>query len=197
MNRPLGVAAGNANEVEEAFAALRGNGPADLMEVTRAQAVRILVMSGQYDEAGAGAALDTVLESGQALSKAREWVNAQGADDRFIDDPGILAQPAAVTEVRAPRSGSIRSIDTYGAGMLAVQLGAGRLKHDDELDPAAGIMFDKNEGDEVRAGEVIARIRTGSKIGTDDLEDRYLSLIDIGDQPSKPRPLIFELLTDE
>lgn len=196
MNRPLGVAAGNANEVEEAFAALRGTGPADLMEVTRAQAVRILVMSGQYDEATAGSMLDEVLNSGQALSKARQWVRAQGADDSFIDDPRILPQPKAVTEVRAPRSGSIRSIDTYGAGMLAVELGAGRLRHDDQLDLAAGIMFDRNEGDQVRAGEVIARIQTGANRSTDDLEDRYLALIDIGDQPAKTRPLIFELLTD-
>lgn len=196
MNRPLGVAAGNANEVEEAFASLRGNGPPDLMEVTRAQAVRILVMSGQYDDATAGSTLDEVLKSGQALSKARQWVAAQGADVRFIDDPRILPQPATVTEVRAPRSGSIRSIDTYGAGMLAVQLGAGRLRHDDRLDPAAGIMFDRNEGDEVRAGDVIARIRTGAETSTDDLQDRYLALIDIGDQPSRTRPLIFELLTD-
>lgn len=197
MNRPLGVAAGNSNEVEEAFAALRGKGPADLMEVTRAQAVRILVMSGKYDQTTAGSTLDDVLKSGKALSRARQWVTAQGADDRFIDDPGMLPQPAAVTEVRASRSGSIRSIDTYGAGMLAVELGAGRLKHDDRLDLAAGIMFDRNEGDQVRAGDVIARIRTGARTSTDDLEDRYLALVDIGEQPSRKRPLIFELLTDE
>jgi len=196
MNRPLGIAAGNANEVAEAFQALRGKGPADLMEVTRAQAVRVLVMSGQYDESTAGPALDRTLQSGEALSKARQWIAAQGGEARFIDDPSVLARPDKVIEVRAPRSGSIRSIDTYGAGMLAVQLGAGRLKHDDQLDPAAGIMFDRNVGDEVRAGEVIARIQAGRRISTDDLEDQYLALVDIGEKPSKRRPLILELLTD-
>jgi len=196
MNRPLGIAAGNANEVAEAFQALRGKGPADLMEVTRAQAVRVLVMSGQYDESAAGPTLDQTLQSGEALSKARQWIAAQGGEARFIDDPSVLARPDKVIEVRAPRSGSIRSIDTYGAGMLAVQLGAGRLKHDDELDPAAGIMFDRNVGDEVRAGEVIARIQAGRRISTDDLEDQYLALVDIGEKPSKRRPLILELLTD-
>src|SRR5215212_9055046 len=50
MDRPLGVAAGNANEILETIECLRGSGPADVMEVTRAQGVRLLVMSGRFDE---------------------------------------------------------------------------------------------------------------------------------------------------
>src|SRR5438067_12303456 len=58
MDHPLGIAAGNANEIEETIDVLKGRGPADVMEVTRAQGERLLVMSGRFDEASAGAALD-------------------------------------------------------------------------------------------------------------------------------------------
>src|SRR6185295_17706974 len=67
MHRPLGVAAGNANEIIETVDCLKGEGPDDVMEVTRAQAVRLLVMSGRFDDASAGAALDEALSSGRAL----------------------------------------------------------------------------------------------------------------------------------
>src|SRR5919112_682193 len=70
MDRPLGIAAGNANEIIETFESLKGNGPDDLMEVTRAQAERILVMSGRFDVESANAALSEALSSGKALDQA-------------------------------------------------------------------------------------------------------------------------------
>src|SRR5216110_1397239 len=105
MDRPLGVAAGNANEIVETIDCLKGRGPADVMEVTRAQAVRLLVMSGKYDEASAGAALD----------EARKWITAQGGDASIVDDYSLLPQPKTTIEVKAPRSGFITHIDTYQA----------------------------------------------------------------------------------
>src|SRR6266576_646347 len=77
MDRPLGVAAGNANEIIETIDTLKGRGPADVMEVTRAQAVRLLAMSGKFDDASAGLALDEALRSGRALDQARLWIKAQ------------------------------------------------------------------------------------------------------------------------
>src|SRR5256714_3256047 len=78
MDRPLGVAAGNANEIVETIDCLKGRGPEDVMEVTRAQAVRLLIMSGRYDEGSARAALDDALRSGRALEQTRKWIAAQG-----------------------------------------------------------------------------------------------------------------------
>ncbi|HEX8252590.1 MAG TPA: thymidine phosphorylase, partial [Thermoanaerobaculia bacterium] len=84
MDRPLGVAAGNANEIVETIDCLKGNGPADVMEVTRAQAERVLVMSGRFDEATANAALAEALSSGRALEQARLWIAAQGGDANIV-----------------------------------------------------------------------------------------------------------------
>ncbi len=89
MDRPLGVAAGNANEIVETIEVLKGHGPADVEDVTRAQCERILVMSGKYDEASARTALDESLRS---------------ADRRAGRRPGdrrrLLASPAAAHDGR-------------------------------------------------------------------------------------------------
>src|SRR3954466_1492676 len=154
MDRPLGVAAGNANEIVETIEVLKGNGPADVEDVTREQGVRILVMSGRYDEASARAALEDALCSGRALDQCRKWITAQGGDASVVDDYSLLPTPRTTIEVKAPQSGVIFAIDTYQAGMFTVDLGAGRKKADDEIDYAAGVMFDRNVGDEVRAGDV-------------------------------------------
>ena len=190
MDRPLGVAAGNANEIVETLDCLRGKGPKDVEEVTRAQAVRILVMSGRFDERAATKALDDALRSGRAYAQGEKWIAAQGGDATH------LPQPRETIEVRAPRSGFIAAIDTYQAGMFAVDLGAGRKKAEDTIDYAAGVMFDRNTGDQVRAGESIARIQLGkAKRDASELTARFLSFVKFADSPPAARPLVHEHLT--
>jgi pyrimidine-nucleoside phosphorylase len=195
MDHPLGVAAGNANEIIETFEVLKGKGPADVEEVTRQQAIRVLVMSAKFDATSANAALDEALRSGRALEQARKWIAAQGGDPRVVDDYSWLAEPQEVIEVQAPRSGFVTAIDTYQAGMFTVDLGAGRKKADDVIDYAAGVMFDRKPGDEVKAGDTIARIQLGeTKRDASDLRARFLSFVEFGDAPPEKRPLIHEHL---
>ena len=195
MDRPLGVAAGNANEIVETIEVLKGHGPADVEEVTRAQGERILVMSGRFDEKSARAALDDALKSGRALEQARKWIAAQGGDAAIVDDYSKLPQPRTTVEVKAPRTGFITHIDTYEAGMFTVDLGAGRKKADDKIDYAAGVMFDRKSGDQVRAGETIARIQLGrAQRDAAELQKRFLSFVQFGDEPPAARPLVHEHL---
>jgi len=195
MDRPLGVAAGNANEIIETFEVLKGNGPADVEAVTRAQAERILVMSGRFDANSAQEALTEALSSGRALEQARIWIAAQGGDASVVDDYSLLPQPTKTIEVKSPRSGVISAIDTYQAGMFTVDLGAGRKKADDEIDYAAGVMFDRNTGDEVKAGDAIARIQLGrGNRDAEELVGRFLSFVEIADTPPAARPMVHEHL---
>lgn len=195
MDRPLGVAAGNANEIVETMEILKGKGPADVEEVTRAQAERLLVMSGRYDEAAARKKLEETLRSGAALEQARKWIAAQGGNPAIVDDYSLLPQPLKTVEVKAPRSGFISHIDTYQAGMFAVDLGAGRKKADDVIDYAAGLMFDRNAREEVKAGEAIARIQLGRKQpDADELRTRFLSFVTFSDEQPPRRPMVFEHL---
>src|SRR3954467_2176654 len=195
MDRPLGIAAGNANEIIETIEVLKGNGPADVEEVTRAQAVRVLVMSGKFDDASAGAALDEALSSGRAIEQARKWIAAQGGNPAIVDDYSLLPQPRKTIEVKAPQSGFITFIDTYQAGMFTVDLGAGRKKADDVIDYAAGVMFDRRTGEEVKSGDVIARIQLGTgKRDAEELRTRFLAFVQFADKPPAERPLVHEHL---
>ncbi|HEX7152557.1 MAG TPA: thymidine phosphorylase [Thermoanaerobaculia bacterium] len=196
MDKPLGVAAGNANEIIETIEVLKGNGPEDVLEVTRVQAERLLVMSGRFDTASARRELDDALTSGRALEQTRIWIAAQGGDANVVDDYSLLAQPTETIEVKASRSGYITKMDTYKAGMFTVDLGAGRKRADDEIDYAAGVMFDRKTGDEVRAGDVIARIQLGRRgHHADELRARYLELVELGDEQPPAKPLIHEHLS--
>ncbi|HEX8151595.1 MAG TPA: thymidine phosphorylase [Thermoanaerobaculia bacterium] len=197
MDRPLGVAAGNANEIVETIECLKGRGPEDMMEVTREQGVRLLVMSGRFDEQSARKALEEALTSGRALEQARKWIHSQDGDARIVDDYSRLPQPRETIEVLAPRSGFITHMDTYQAGMFCVDLGAGRKKADDQIDYAAGVMFDKRTGEEVKAGEPIARIQLGhGRRDANELRARFLSFVQFGDAAPEKRPMIHEHLTE-
>jgi len=195
MDRPLGIAAGNANEIVETIEVLKGHGPADVEEVTRAQAERILVMSGRFDEKSANDALAEALTSGRALEQARKWIAAQGGNPAVVDDYSLLPQPSSIIEVKAPQSGFITHMDTYLAGMFTVDLGAGRKQAGDIIDYAAGVMFDKRTGDEVRAGEPIARIQQGrGSRDAAELTSRFLAFVTFGEEKPADRPLIHEHL---
>ena len=195
MDRPLGVAAGNANEIIETFEALKGRGPADLVEVTRAQGERILVMSGRFDADSARRALDEALSSGRALEQTRKWIAAQGGDPEVVDNYALLPTPRSTVDVKAGRSGFVTKIDTYQAGMFTVDLGAGRKKADDVIDYAAGVLFVRNVGDAVKAGDVIAQIQLGERDrDADELRERFAGFVEIGEEEPAKRPLVHELI---
>ncbi|MEO8217515.1 MAG: thymidine phosphorylase [Acidobacteriota bacterium] len=197
MDQPLGTACGNVSEVLESLDVLRGAGPDDVRELTRAQAAAILEMSGRFDRESANEALDDSLASGRAFDQAMRWFAAQGVDPDVFHHPDRLPIPTTVIEVQAPRSGVIASMDAYAMGMLGVEIGIGRRQQDDEVDPAASILFDRKTGDEARAGEAIARIALG-KIAKDPaaLRAAYLAAIRITDNPPERKTLIYDRLDD-
>ncbi|HVR42273.1 MAG TPA: thymidine phosphorylase [Thermoanaerobaculia bacterium] len=198
MDRPLGRAIGNASEVLEAMEVLGGGGPGDVLALARAQAERILLASGRFGPETASQALDDALASGAALEKAREWIAAQGGDPSFIDVPSKLGTPKHRKEILAPRSGFIDTIDTYRAGRIAVELGAGRRRQDDSIDPTAGIEVIATVGSAVREGDPIAVLSwSRDAVDAEELSARYLGSIAITEPPPIPIPLIHDILSED
>jgi hypothetical protein len=148
MNQPLGQAIGNALEVRETIDVLRGCGPADVRELTLVLAEEMLRLGG-VDPARAREAL----ESGAALARFREIVEAQGGDPAAIDDPSRLPTSRTVEPFVSPASGYLVGIDTRAVGTAAICLGAGRNTKDDVINPAVGFMMNARLGDAVTAGE--------------------------------------------
>ncbi|HZH42074.1 MAG TPA: thymidine phosphorylase, partial [Gemmatimonadales bacterium] len=127
MDRPLGRACGNALETEEAILALRGEGPEDLMEVTYALGVEMLLQAKVETTAKkARKKLESVLGSGLAAEKFEQIIEAQGGNPKTLDDPSVLPQAGAVEVFMAPATGVVQRVDPRLIGRAVVQLGGGR-----------------------------------------------------------------------
>ena len=199
MDAPLGYAVGNAVEVAESIDVLRGGGPADVRELTLLLGVEMLIageapgLAGAADPvAEARRLLEAALANGSALQRFIALVEAQGGDPRCIEDPSRLPRPNAVRELRADRSGYLVALDAEAVGLAAVELGAGRARKEDKVDPAAGLVLRKRVGDEVREGEVLAELhaRDGERLEAGAKRLRTAALIDAS--PPAPRALLID-----
>ena len=159
MDRPLGRACGNALEVEEAFEGLRGDGPADLMEVTYALGVEMLVLVGAATTpADARRRLEESISSGRALECLARVIEAQGGNPAIVEDPSALPQAAEVEVFRAPRGGLVARVEPRRIGRAILELGGGRRAIEDEIDPSVGFVIPVKPGDRVREGEPLASV---------------------------------------
>lgn len=159
MDQPLGRAVGNALEVAESIACLRGEGPADLMEVTVALGAQMLMLGGvAQDVTEAEAKLQEVIGNGRALAKFREIVAAQGGDPRVVDEPERLLRAPLQTEVPAPADGIVAEVDAMEVALAALALGAGRAKAEDKIDPAVGVADLVKVGEPVHAGAPLCTV---------------------------------------
>ena len=195
MDSPLGHAVGNAVEVIEAIEVLRGRGPADVRELTLRLGVEMLLLGeAAADTASARQRLETALSDGSALRRFTELVEAQGGDPSVVDDPRRLPAATRVREVRSARSGIVASLDAEQVGLAAVELGAGRARKEDRVDPAAGLVLRKRVGEEVRPGEVLAELHAATDVRLDAGEARLRGAVAFSDDPVSAQPLVLERL---
>jgi thymidine phosphorylase len=196
MEAPLGNAVGNAVEVRESIDVLHGRGPADVRELTLQLGVEML-LAGEApgvggDRAQARRRLEAALADGSAARRFAELIAAQGGDSRVVDDPGRLPQPRRVREVRAQASGLLCALDAELVGLAAVELGAGRARKEDPVDPAAGLLLRRTLGEAVRAGEVVAELHAQDEARLDAGEARLRAALQIGDRAPLLPPAVLE-----
>ncbi|MEZ4457941.1 MAG: thymidine phosphorylase [Gemmatimonadales bacterium] len=190
MDRPLGIACGNALEVREAIAGLRGAGPADLMEVTLALGTEMLVAAGlATDRAEARRRVEGTIASGAALDRFRDMVAAQGGDPAVVDDPGRLPAAPVRRDVTADRAGVVAGAEPRLIGHAIVALGGGRTRADQKVDPAVGFEIHRKPGDRVAAGDPLATIHARSEDQAAAAAAAVREAMPIGDH-ADPLPLI-------
>jgi pyrimidine-nucleoside phosphorylase len=194
MDRPLGYAVGNALEVEECVLALRGEGPADLRELTLEQAAEMLVLGGAaVDLDTARAAAAAALDDGRALEKMRMIIRAQGGNDAVLDDPAILPQAPVRHVVQAPAAGTIVEMNVRSIGEAAVALGAGRAALNAPIDPAVGFHITVKPGDTVSAGDAVATVYAANASAAETAAAQLRDAIRIGAaDEALPLPLVVE-----
>jgi pyrimidine-nucleoside phosphorylase len=164
MNQPLGWAVGNSLEIIEAIETLRGNGPGDLVQLTRAAGAEMLVLGRKARDAkSALARIDRALEDGSGFAKFRELVAAQGGDVSQVDDPSKLPRAPRVETLRATRTAYVSAIAADQVGIASVRLGAGREKKGEPIDHRTGIVLNAKVGDCVERGQPYADVHVAGK----------------------------------
>ncbi|MBQ3275953.1 MAG: thymidine phosphorylase [Oscillospiraceae bacterium] len=188
MDQPLGFAVGNALEVKEAIAVLRGEDVPDLRELCLVLGSQILTRSGiSPDEETARAALERSIGSGAALRKLADMVEAQGGDPAAVYDPSRLPAAPVRRTVRAPRDGYITAMEARAVGLVSMHLGGGRATKEDVIDLSVGVVLAAKAGACLRAGDPLAEIHAASETAAAEAEKELLACYTFGDEmPVRP-----------
>lgn len=193
MDQPLGTSVGNSLEVKESIESLKGNGPADLMEVTYwlgAEMLLIGEVTSSREEAFS--MLKMAIGNGKALHKLKEIVELQGGNSKVIDDYSLLPISDEKKEIKAEKSGFIETINAYEVGIVNLLLGGGRKEKEDDIDPGVGIVFQKKVGERVKKGETFATVYYRNNLG-EDIERRFVSAVKISDNEVKKPSIILNI----
>ena len=195
MDRPLGRAAGNALEVEEAIEGLQGRGPEDLMELTYALGAEMLLVTGAAaNRDDALRKLKHAVDSGAALDRFRAIIEAQGGNPAVVDDPAALPQAPVARVWEAPVAGIVSRIEPRRIGRAITALGGGRMKVGDEVDPAVGFVITARPGDMVAEGQPLATIYARTEASAEEAAHVLSEAIVLG-EPAAPLPLILSRIT--
>ena len=192
MDQPLGEAVGNALEVREALAAVRGHGPADFTELVLEACSRLLALSDLgIDVAEGRARAESAVADCSAEAVWNRWIHAPGgtADESALEDAPV------VREVSAPRNGAVVGLDAIRIGTAALHLGAGRRVKSDSIDHAVGIVCRRKRGDLVEHGEAIAEIHARSDSAADQAAREVLEAYELADEPGPVKPVLLEVIT--
>jgi pyrimidine-nucleoside phosphorylase len=192
MDQPLGEAVGNALEVREALATVRGHGPADFTELVLDACSRLLALSDLgIDVAEGRARAEAAVADGSAEAVWNRWIEAQGG----TPDESALEHAPIVRGVIAPRSGAVVGLDAIRVGAAALRLGAGRRVKSDSIDHAVGIVCRRKRGDLVETGEAIAEIHARSDTAADQAARDVLEAYDLADEPGPVKSVLLEVIT--
>lgn len=190
MSQPLGLAVGNALEVEEACQVLLGKGPEDVRRLSvELAAMMVWLTENAPNLEEARRLAEEKLRDRSAAETFRRVIHAQGGDPNVVDHPEILPRAACVREVSAEKDGWIGCMDTQGVGRSSVLLGAGRETGVSVPDPGAGIRFLKKTGDPVKKGEPFAILYASEEKRLDEGEARLRQAVPVAEIPPETMPL--------
>jgi len=198
MDEPLGRRIGNSLEVVEVLECLRGEGPSDLMEVTYALCVEMLLLGGIHgSESDALVALKQAIDSGAALKHFRELIEAQGGDPTVCTEVERLPRASKTKDFALGNEEAlyVSRLDARGLGEAARLLGAGRATADSEIDPAVGLELLKKEGQRVAPGEAVLRIHYNDTSSLDAAEGRLRDAIRLAEAPPAPAALVIDRIS--
>lgn len=164
MEEPLGEAVGNSLEVIEAIQALNGNMKEDVKEVVLTLGAHMIKLAGKGNdiEENKQKMLEQI-RNGEAIKKFKELIQNQGGDVSYIDNTELFEKAKYILPVKSNKTGYVKAINAKNVGEISVGLGAGRIKKEDKIDAAVGIVLKKKIGDKVDAGDILGYIHANDE----------------------------------
>ncbi|AJY45824.1 thymidine phosphorylase [Martelella endophytica] len=197
MNEPLADAVGNALEVDNALAFLRGEKAGTRLEaIVLATAAEMIGNAEGSSHGQAFSRAREVLSSGKALETFGRMVAGLGGPADFTDrsEKYRVAAPV-IRPVEAPCAGYIAAMDARAIGVSVVSLGGGRRKPDDTIDHRVGYSGLKPIGSKVDAGEPLGFVHAANEDDARAAISAMVAATAFADTAPPDRPLILERIT--
>lgn len=164
MDTPLGRYIGNSLEIYESIKFLEGEEIKELKELTFTLGAYMLILGKKVKNFDEGfKMMEKKWKEGKGILNLKEFVKEQGGNIEIFKNPERLKESDYYEYIKAEKDGIIEEIDAYKIGLCARELGAGRFKKEDKIDPSAGIIIYKKEGEKVKKGEIVLRIQARDK----------------------------------
>ena len=195
MNEPLGYAVGNTIEVIEAIKALKGDMPEDLKQVVLELGAYMIKLAGLGEniEENKKKMIENI-ENGKAYNKLLELVQNQNGDISYIENIEKFEKAKYTVPVYSKQEGYIHEINAEDIGKLACELGAGRVKKEDEIDKTVGIEICKKVADYVQVGEILAYIHVNADEKIEESTNELLNIFKITRDTKEKEKIIFGVI---
>ena len=193
MDEPLGKAVGNNLEVKEAIHFLKGDMPQDLKEVVLELGAYMIRLAGLGEnlEENKKQMLENI-QNGKAFNKLKQMVQNQGGDISYLENTDKFEKAQFTEEILASQDGYIQEINAEEIGKDACNLGAGRIKKEDNIDYAVGIELDKKVGTKVQKGEILGKIHANDTTKLEIAKKQINDIIKISPEYCKKIQTIIE-----
>lgn len=195
MNQPLGNYIGNWLEVYESILILKGKLRNDLYKLCIKLSGSMIFLAEKSSSLKEGENIaEEKINDGSAYEKFLQIVDAQHGDTSYIVNPDKYPKPSYKRRIKSDKGGYLKNVETFELGMTAVELGAGRLKKEGEIDPKAGIIFKFKIGEKINKGDTIAELYSDSKEKINQAEKKFQSIIEISNKKVNPPKLIKRII---
>ena len=195
MDEPLGYAVGNSLEVIEAIQFLKGEMPEDVKEVVLELGAYMVKLAGKGEDIEENKAkLLENIENGKGYEKFIQLVENQGGDSSYIKDTNLFPKANYIEKVYSQKDGYIQSMNAKEIGKIVCDLGAGRIRKEDSIDNAVGIILNKKVSDKVEKEEVLVTVYANSKEKLEKARKDLLEVIKIEDREVEKPKMILEIM---
>lgn len=195
MDEPVGKAVGNTLEILETIECLKGNIPLDIKEIILGIGSQIIKLAGEGDnlEENKNRILENI-NNGKAYNKFLELISSQGGDTSYIEKPEKFEKAKYIIPVVSDETGYISEIDARTVGEISVDLGAGRVRKEDSIDHAVGIIVERKIADKVERGEALAYIHANDEEKGKEAARKLKETYKIINQEVEPEKYILDII---